>query len=236
MATTFESIPADQRADFLKRLAIYGLEETSVLQPDLVVPSQTTMTLSSVANSFLTPHVLTTTDLDELKNWIGIPDKRFEGGLRSAFSKTHIPLPKKLSVAAPGRGAKKTIELAEPTARAFSSADNDKIRLGAMSYLWGNSAHVADFKSIVEAAIGRFQVVVWPFFTITVNRGAVLEIGSGANVLCAWKIIIQEGGQVRGLDTNLHVQCTILQKQQLFIRQGVTTKLNTSAVARKIGR
>ena len=50
---------------------------------------------------------------------------------------------------------------------------------------------------------------------------------------CAWKIIIQEGGQVRGLNTNLHVQCTILQKEQIFIRPGINKVLKTSAVAQK---
>lgn len=233
MATTFDSIPDAQRADFLKRLAIFGLGETSILQPDLVVPSKTTMTLSSAANSFLRPHVLTTTDLDELKKWIGIPDKRFKEGFPSAFSKTHLPLPKKLSTPAASHQAKKATEAADLTQRAFSSADYDKIRLATMSYIWGNSAHAADFKPIVEEALGRFQIAVWPFFTITVHTGAVLEIGGGANVLCAWKIIIQEGGQVRGLDTNLQVQCTILQKEQIFIRPGVITKAATSAVARK---
>ena len=91
MATTFDSIPDAQRADFLKRLAIYGLGETSILQPDLVVPSKTTMTLSADTRSFLRPHVLATTDLNELKNWIGVPDKRFKEGLHSAFSKIQIP-------------------------------------------------------------------------------------------------------------------------------------------------
>ena len=233
MATTFDSIPAAQREDFLKRLAIYGLGETSILQPDLVVPAKTTMTLSSAAKSFLRPHVLTTTDLDELKNWIGIPDKRFKEGLHSAFSKTHIPLPKKLSTPAAGHEAKKAADAANLPQRAFSSADYGNIRLAAMSYIWGNSAHVADFKPIVEEALGRFQVAVWPFLTITVHTGAVLEIGGGANVLCAWKIIIQEGGEVRGLDTNLQVQCTILQKEQSFLRPGGPTKVKTSAVAHK---
>jgi hypothetical protein len=188
------------------------------------------MTLSSAAKSFLRPHVLTTTDLDELKNWIGIPDKRFKEGLPSAFSKTHIPLPKKLSTGKAAHPAGQLTEEANVTQRAFSSADYDKIRLATMSYVWGNSAHLADFKPIVEEALGRFQIAVWPFLTITVHTGAVLEIGGGANVLCAWKIIIQEGGQVRGLDTNLQVRCTILQKDQIFIRPGLT---KTSAVARK---
>jgi hypothetical protein len=188
------------------------------------------MTLSSAANSFLRPFVLTTTDLDELKKWIGIPDKRFKEGFPSAFPKTHIPLPKKLSTAGAGHQGKKAAETADPTQRAFSSADYDRIRLATMSYIWGDSAHFADFKPIVEEALGRFQIAVWPFLTITVHTGAVLEIGGGANVLCAWKIIIQEGGQVRGLDTNLQVQCTILQKEQIFIRPGLN---KTSAVARK---
>jgi hypothetical protein len=207
MTTTLDSLPADQRADFLKRLALYGLDETSILRPDLVIPPKTTLTLSTAANSFLRPHLLSTPDLDELKKWIGIPDQRFKQGLHEAPS-AHIPVPKKIPA---------TAHAAAGTSRPFASEDFNNIRAGAVAYLWGNSARAAALKPIVEEAFRTFEVALWPFFTITVKTGAVLEVGAGANVLCAWKIIIEEGGEVRGTNTNLHVQCTILQKEQLFI-------------------
>jgi hypothetical protein len=207
MTTTLDSLPADQRTDFLKRLAIYGLDETSILRPDLVIPSKTTLMLTAATNSFLRPHVLSTSDLDELKKWIGIPDQLSKQGPHEGSS-THIPVPKKVAV---------TSHAGASVSRPFASEDFNNIRAGAVAYLWGNSARASAFKPIVEEAFRNFQVVIWPFFTITVKTGAMLELGAGANVLCAWKIIIEEGGEIRGVDTNLHVQCTILQKQQWFI-------------------
>lgn len=68
-------------------------------------------------------------------------------------------------------------------------------------------------KPALDTLFGRYQIVVWPFLTITVAPGAVLQLGPGASVLCAWKIIIEEGGQVRGSGPSLTVQCTILQKK-----------------------
>ena len=82
MATTLDSLSAADRADFLKRMAVFGLDGSSVLQPDLIIPPKTNMTLSSTSpNSFLRPHLLTTSNLDELKSWIGIPDQHFQKGL-----------------------------------------------------------------------------------------------------------------------------------------------------------
>jgi hypothetical protein len=227
MATTLNSLSAADKADFLKRLAVFGLDGSSVLQPDLVVQPRTTLTLSSTSpNSFLRPHMLTTSNLDELKGWIGIPDQHFQKGLLASTMEAPPPISKALA----GKFAAPIATFASPVAatragtatnvalQGVTSKDMDSLRTAAMSYIWGQSSVSASYKTVVEAAFKNFQVAVWPFYTITVSAGSVLEIGSGPHVLCAWKIIIQQGGQIRGVGTNLHVQCTILEKTQTIIR------------------
>ena len=109
----------------------------------------------------------------------------------------------------------------------LASKDLDNIRTAAVSFIWGNSTAASEFKSTIEATFQNIQVAVWPVLTITVSAGSVLEIGAGPHVLCAWKIIIQQGGQVRGVGTNLNVQCTILQKQLVVVRSPIGVLANT---------
>jgi|SRR5581483_2903956 len=224
MATTLNSLSDADRSDFLKRLSLFGLDASSVLQPDLVVQPKTTMSLSAASpNSFLRPHMLTTSNLDELKRWIGIPDQHFASGLLTSTLEAPPPISKALSakLATPAVAPAATALTGSVTTAAIksiSSKDMDNLRTAATSYIWGQTTASASYKSVIEAAFKNFQVAVWPFYTITVSAGSVLEIGSGPHVLCAWKIIIQQGGQVRGVGTNLHVQCTILEKQQSIIR------------------
>jgi hypothetical protein len=203
MATTFDSLSAADRADFSQRLALYGLNETSVLQSDLFIPPNTTVTLSASPGSFLQAYILTTQDVNELKRWIGTPNRYFEkGDIKNPYH----------SAKAIEATVRKYQDVATPSAIG-SKLDLEEIHAGAIAYIWGDSNKVKDLKPILDRVFGRYQVIFWPFFTITVSRGSVLELGPGANVLFAWKIIIEEGGEVRGNGTNLTVQCTILQKK-----------------------
>jgi hypothetical protein len=220
MTTTLDSIPVAEKADFLKRLMVYGLDETSVLQPDLVVPQRTTMVLSTSPGSFLQPHILSTNNLDELKKWIGIPDRRFEkSSLKSTF-KVPAQIPKKIKTNVKAQPGERNAP-----AESFASEDFNAIREATLAYIWGNSSLASKFKPIVEEAFGKFQVAIWPLLTITVKRGAVLELGGGANVLCVWKIVIEEGGQVRSTGTNLHVQSTIVQKIYVLLPPSAGAKV-----------
>jgi hypothetical protein len=208
MSNAFDSLSAADQADLLHRLAIFGLNETSFVQRDLFIPPNTTVTLSAGPGSFLQPYLLETEDLNELKRWIGTPDKYFEKhGVKdpTRHARRDSLTSQRLREIAAGKSIESRVEL-------------DEVHAAAIAYIWGNSEKVREFKPDLDRTFRRYQVVLWPFFTITVCRGAVLELGPGANVLLAWKIIIEEGGEVRGNSTNLTVQCTILQKELLFIR------------------
>jgi hypothetical protein len=220
MATTLESLSAADRADFEKRLSTYGQDETAVLMPDLVVPAKTTMLLSgSDAKSFARPRVLSTKDLDELKSWIGVSDTMYQSGKldRSLIRLPNTAAPKLMEAAVrapsatvPNGGA--TVPNGAAAPAALSEENLDNVRTAAAAYLFGDSQLTASYKATVEKFFPDFQINFWPFLTITVNAGSILTIGPGQNVLCAWKIIINNGGMVYAPYGNLKLESTILQK------------------------
>jgi hypothetical protein len=198
MATTISTLSAADQADFTKRLSAYGLDASAVIQSDLVVPPKSTMTLSANdPKSFVQPHVLTTSDLDELKTWIGIPDTLYQTG-KLDRAKTVLP-----------RAAVPVAKL--PITTTIKAPQLDDIHAGASAYLFGDSTLVASYKPTVEQYFKNFQIIFWPFLTITVNAGSVLTIGPGQNVLSAWKIIVDPGGMVYAPYGRLKVDSTILQ-------------------------
>jgi hypothetical protein len=214
MATTFGSLSAADQADFRARMGIFGLNETHVIESDLVVPAKSTVTLSAKApNSFLRPRLLATDNIDELKNWIGVDNQLIEKG--KVISRLPIPSPLRQlpnSPAVAGRAsAVAPAQLAGTPAVALQSRELNDVRAAATAYLWGHSSSVASYKSLIETVFPNMQIVLWPLLTITVNRGAVLQLGPGQNALVAWKIVIESGGTIRGSD-GLTVRCTILQK------------------------
>lgn len=216
MATTIDSIPANQRTDFEARLKVYGVDSTAVIQPDLVVPPGSTMTLSaSDPKSFVKPHVLTTSSLPQLKSWIGIPDNLFQAG---KLDRTTIPLPRAaVPLSIPQREVV-TAAAAQPITVIgapphLPAQQLDDIRTAASAYLFGDTAVLnSAWQTTVEKYFVNFQIIYWLFFTITVNAGSVLFIGPGQNVLSAWRIVIHQGGMVYAPYGNLKVTSTVLQK------------------------
>jgi hypothetical protein len=214
LPTTLDSLSAADSAEFEKRLSVYGLDASAVLQPDLVVPANTTMTLSaSDPKSFMQPRLLNTTNLSELKTWIGIPDTLFQAG---KLSRATIKLPTAVApeIEAPvaERLAVAPVAGVDVARAALPAAELANTRVAANAYLFGDSALVAGYKTAVEKLFPNFQIIFWPFLTITVNPGSILTIGPGQNVLFAWKIVIHEGGVVYAPHGNLKVDSVILQK------------------------
>jgi len=216
MATVIETIPAEERADFEGRLKVYGVNSTAVIQPDLVVPPGSTMTLSaSDPKSFVKPHVLTTSSLAQLKSWIGVADTLFHAGKFDrnmiALPRSAVPpsIPQRGIVAGAGARPITAIGIA-PT---IPAQHLDDIRTAAAAYLFGDSQALNPaYQAAIEKYFVNFQILYWLFFTITVNAGSVLFIGPGQNVLSAWRIVIHQGGMVYAPHGNLKVTSTILQK------------------------
>ena len=189
MPTNINSLSAEGRADFLGRLGLFGLDASAIIQPDLVVPPRSKLSLSmGLTNSFVRPHVLVTRNLDDAKKWIGIPNEHFQRGILKARP---APSPLRAMLQPPGIG-----RVASAAPLQFTAAEQDTIRDAAVSYIWGNSASVANYKSVVEQLFGEFQFPIWIFLTITVTAGSTLVLGPGQNILCCWQITIEEGGSI----------------------------------------
>jgi hypothetical protein len=228
MPTTINSLNSADQSDFIKRLGLFGLDTSAITQPDLVVPSQSKLTLStSGPNSFTHPHVLVSKNLDDVKKWIGIPDTYFQKGtLRGIAAPPALRLaaPATAEAASPRASFTASILAGEAATRAsrLTSTDLDTVRIGAISYIWGDSARASSYKAIAEQHFGEFQISIWPFFTIFVSAGSTLQLGPGHNVLCAWRITIQQGGIIAS-SGGLTVQCTILQKTSPLLPHPIFT-------------
>lgn len=104
--------------------------------------------------------------------------------------------------------------LGEATARGldrrlFRAEELEEVRTAARSYIRGDQRMASAYKRHIEELFGVFEIAAWFYTTVIVESGATLEFGKGANVLSAWKVIIEDGGTIRS-EGNLTVDCTIL--------------------------
>jgi hypothetical protein len=230
-------LTAADREEFIRRLSKYGLNEQSVIQPELVVLPSTKIKLTWGGNisSFREPLVLRTRDLADVKRWVGIPDTFLErggSGPRVSLPRTLptrlVPTPQPSPIATqptgtttaprplsavlrPTRGS--TAEaLARPELSSLTTTQLAEVPLAARAYIFGNSKLVAKHKPVVEAVLGIIQIPIWPFFTIVVRANSVLEFGPGNHILTAGRLVLEPGAKVRSYG-NLNVDCTIIEKQ-----------------------
>lgn len=104
--------------------------------------------------------------------------------------------------------------LGEATARGldrrlFRAEELEEVRTAARAYIRGDQRMASAYKRHIEELFGVFEIAAWFYTTVIVESGATLEFGKGANVLSAWKVIIEDGGTIRS-EGNLTVDCTIL--------------------------
>lgn len=204
-------MPVDEklRADFVKRYSRFCSHEEEVPSEDLVVPcrSVTRLSGSSRQPSARAPIVRSTNDIDELKSWIGVPDLQGRRGcgvdrehsremaeIRKLLDEKPKADPEKAAEGA--TAAARTPLLAKLRTSENAGAKFDSIRAHARAYLYGNSGGMASVKPVLEAVFAPFQVFVWLFPKVKVRSGATLLFGTGANVLTASELEIEEGGQV----------------------------------------
>lgn len=194
--------------DFARRLRRYCLENVEVR--DLRTPCNGTVTLSASPRdpSDHRPVMLHTRDLDELKRWIGVPDSAVRG--RSLVEREHS---RAFAKGRPPAGVSAEAVRTESAAKRTltDSASLDAVRAHARSYLFGDSALVKDARPVIERFFGAFRIPVWIFQKVTVTSGSVLAFGTGANVLLASELEIEQGGRVVSYGS-LTVSVTTLRK------------------------
>jgi hypothetical protein len=201
---------------FASNLQKFLLSEDDIRHSDLMVSSRSSITLSRSAKhaSNYSAISLQTTDLDELKRWIGMPDDAVKS--RSFVSRTDRAHVKELCEFC------KYHETERPADRRnllISRIREDKqpaakttsLRAYTRSYLFGDSEIVAEAKSVLQDFYGTIDIGVWLFPNVTVKSGSVLSFGTGSNVLLANNLVIEEGGSVVS-QGSLSVNVTTLRK------------------------
>lgn len=220
----------EDRQDFEKRLANYGLTPSSLLTTQLhTVPSTITPLYHGpgVASAFK-PIVLKTADFSDVNKWIGVPDSVFENRAdpvtppaRLSFSGVDM---RRSNIEIPLADALQKIKRKD-----LSSEQILNIRTAARAYLRGDSRKLQDFKPWIEKVYPTIDVVVWPLLEIVVKSGSVLEFGPGPHVLVAYSLTVEEGGVVRSYG-HLKIDVTVFKKQSNLT--GVVTTLNPALLAR----
>jgi hypothetical protein len=216
MPVDLKDLPAADRGDFEKRLKKYNLDAGAIEIDTLDVPpsTKTLLSISTKERSFHKPQILVSNDIDQVKRWVGLPDKLMDQApqLRRPRVATGW-LPPGLAHKGAGAGARKAAAaaLAAFDRGKLSSSQLDVLRGAAEAYVRGDSRLVASYRPILTQFIPRFEIPAWLFKVIRVRSGAVLEFGPGYHVLTAWKIIIEQGGTIRSRGS-LNVDCTILER------------------------
>lgn len=212
MALELRDIEEQDRLDFEKRLANYGLDTSSLIGNELttIASTITPLHVGNLVQSRFSPVTLKTSDFDQVNKWIGTPDALAEKTERVVVA----PRPLRFVNANLRRSAAELPEedaLAKLQVKDLSSEQLATIRTAAKAYLDGDSSKLKAFKPWIEKLFPVIDIQVWPFLNVTVKSGSVLEFGPGAHVLTAYKLTIEKGGLVRCYG-HLKVDAVIMQK------------------------
>lgn len=185
-----------------ERAKRYGIDlEPSALE-DRVLEQGERLVLSSAPGKHCKDgptHVLETEDLDQVKQWIGIPDAVAE---QRCCRPGH----------AASRGWLLHAKNDATLARSAKRADPDFVHRLAHEYIYGDSRRVVAYKPLIERFYGRFKIPNWFFRNIVVGPGAVLEFTtSNPVVLLANRIEIAATGRIVS-HSSLNVDCVNVQQ------------------------
>ncbi len=166
-----------------RRLAVYGLKPSDILDDPLVIGPCKHVLLSGDGDKTDHPGLvrLSPKNLDDVKRWIGVPD---EVGAKRACG---CELPS----AIPGVGSRAEF-------RKMDVAMRRSMYLLAYEYVHGDSRRVAAYKPTLDFIVDR-AVITGIFIRqdIDIHDGAVLEIGTGITILYARHIRIWVGGLLK---------------------------------------
>lgn len=192
---------AKSTAKFKFNLKKFSLTEQDVDNCDLIVSPRSSVLLSRSPkhNSQFRAKVLQTTDMDELKNWIGVSDDRVKS--KTFISRRDQDHVKELSDhckchKSETPAVRRNLLMSRIREDKEPAAKSGSIRSYARSYLFGDSRLVAEAKPVLEDFYGVIDIGVWLFPNIKVSSGSVLSFGQGSNVLLANELEIEEGGRV----------------------------------------
>jgi hypothetical protein len=138
--------------------------------------------------SAVTPLMLTTSDVDLFKRWIGVPDESCR-----AHEATHRywPLPTRQWS---GRKVSSRLD--------FTAEEAVDIERAGRVYLFGDSALVRDYRDVIGLYHGTFEAAIYAMNELSVMPGARLSVVGAPAVLLCSKFDLHAPGQLV-----LHTPC-----------------------------
>jgi hypothetical protein len=107
------------------------------------------------------------------------------------------------------------VDVGRPDVR-LSVLELETLRAVADTYVHGNKASVAQFKSAVEKFFGLFEVWGWFYTEIRVTKNSTLTFGPGANVATAHQVVLEPGARIRSFG-HLRLDCSILKREKFSV-------------------
>lgn len=236
----FEDLQPDEKVDFRKRLARLDVDENALLADELVVPAASEITLTAATESGVQPRILKTSNLDKVRQWVGIPEAILESELRKPTrrlralefrgeqqlrTRSTTRIDERLSrpelaaisgVSAPDLiAAVQRFKAAESATQAAVRLKPDQLevlRTAAYAYVRGDKQSVEIYKGAIERFFGFFEIAAWLFTTVRVEKNSVLTFGPGVHKLTAYKVVLEPGAKIRSYG-HLTVDCTILERK-----------------------
>lgn len=171
------------------RLQRFNLEPANVQTNNLAVAANQTVVLDSADPTYAKQIVkLTPQNIDDLKNWIGVPD--------TAFANTPAPGPLPMTVL--------------PIETTYTTAQSMDMRALASSYIFGHSASISPAQiPALNAWIksSAAYIIVILFENITVASGARLVVNKSITTLFANDITIDKGGVIQLKNSTSGINC-----------------------------
>jgi hypothetical protein len=231
MPIELKDIKEEDRLDFEKRLANYGLDISSLVSNELTtIPSTVTpLYTGNFVQSRFSPITLKTSDFDQVNQWIGTPD------VLAQNAELVIDTPKPLrflnqNLRKDGIELPLGDALTKLKVEDLSTENLTSIRKAAEAYLYSDSTKYKSYKPWIEKLFPVIDINIWPFLNVTVKSGSVLEFGPGAHVLTAVNLTIEEGGLIR-CHGHLKVDALIVQKTKPIKFIDIGSVLTTSVRA-----
>ena len=167
--------PAPTQRD---RLAVYGLADRTDLAP-LTVRHRTVLDFRTfpTKTSFT---ILRPKSAADLKKWVGTPDSAFGHDQPRFGSPPAVP----------------ERQLSSPML--LSGSGQVALQALAREYIYGNSRSVVRFGGLIDRYVAlvseTISVAIFLFSTVTIDDGAVLEIGNGSSVFFCDLLRIHKNG------------------------------------------
>jgi hypothetical protein len=162
-------------------ISCYRALDPNVVQQPVVVRSGETLVLDGSDTATLPVSRLVSSDLDQFKAWIGIPDTDIRSG-------TCLP-PRLL----PGPY---TREL-EDRKETLAPAQWENLLLATNYYLFGDSSRVVEFRAAVERHLAPFKASLYVLEYLVVQAGGSLVIAGDPTALVVNTFDLELGGHVK---------------------------------------